>query len=140
MSLNKPFLGRGWSFPPTFHKQGKTIVTEMVEEEDDINQSLAILFSTRRGERLLHNYGADLSQMVFEEINESSLTELKDRVEKAVLFYEPRIDLLETKINASQLEEGILRIELEYKIRSTNSRHNMVYPFYIKEGSNIKAP
>jgi len=39
--MSEGFLGRGWSFPPTFRAQGRSL--DMVESEEDIRQSLQIL-------------------------------------------------------------------------------------------------
>jgi phage baseplate assembly protein W len=113
----------------------------MVENQKDIEQSLEILLSTSVGERVLRSdYGCDLTAMLFESITVTLLTKIKRIIERAITQYEPRIDLNNiffTNQNKNQLE-GIINIQLEYTIRSTNSRLNFVYPFYIKEGTNIK--
>ncbi|PCJ21795.1 MAG: hypothetical protein COB04_02420 [Gammaproteobacteria bacterium] len=139
MSADKSFLGKGWGFPPTFHRVGKGIAVAMVEEDEDIKQSLNILFSTRKGERLFHNYGSDLRAMVFDDLTESTITDLKNAIERAVLFHEMRIELLSTEINLDTIKDGRIVITLDYRVRTTNNRHNMVYPFYITEGTNLKS-
>jgi phage baseplate assembly protein W len=106
----------------------------MVSDEEDIKQSLEILLSTRHGERIMQpEYGCNLDVLLFEPINTSLITFVKDLIEKAILYHEPRIDLTKIDINTGQVLEGLLLIELEYVIRSTNSRYNLVYPFYLKE-------
>ncbi len=106
----------------------------MVSDEVDIEQSLKILLSTRHGERIMHpEYGCNLDVLLFESINTSLISFVKDLIEKAVLYNEPRIDLKKIDIVTAQVLEGVLLIELEYVIRSTNSRYNLVYPFYLKE-------
>ena len=133
----KSFLGTGWSFPPTFDLIDKSI--EMVENQEDIEQSLEILLSTRVGERVLRSdYGCDLTAMLFESITVTLLTKIKRIIERAITQYEPRIDLNNIFFTNKNQLEGIINIQLEYTIRSTNSRLNFVYPFYIKEGANIK--
>ncbi|MEP6846707.1 MAG: GPW/gp25 family protein [Panacibacter sp.] len=130
---NKSFLGTGWAFPPTFTVNPCTV--EMVSAEEDIKQSLQILLSTRHGERVMQpEYGCNLDVLLFEPINTSLITFVKDLIEKAVLYHEPRIDLKKIDIVTDQVLEGLLLIELEYVIRSTNSRYNLVYPFYLNEG------
>ena len=132
MNERKSFLGTGWSFPPTFTKNPCQVV--MVSDEEDIRQSLEILLSTRHGERVMQpEYGCNLDVLLFEPINTSLITFVKDLIEKAILYHEPRIDLKKININTEQVLEGLLLIELEYVIRSTNSRYNFVYPFYLKE-------
>ncbi len=132
MEAKKSFLGVGWSFPPTFTKNPCAI--EMVSDELDIKQSLEILLSTRHGERVMQpEYGCNLDVLLFEPVNTSLITFVKDLIEKAVLYHEPRIDLKKLEINTNQMLEGLLLIELEYVIRTTNSRYNLVYPFYLNE-------
>ncbi len=136
MAAEKTFLGTGWSFPPEFCKE--TGGVKMVSAEADIEESLQILLATTPGERLMHpSYGCGLKALVFETITESTLTEIKDVVERAILFFEPRISLIKVEINADQAPEGLLSILLEYTIRATNGRSNIVYPFYISEGTNV---
>jgi phage baseplate assembly protein W len=132
---DKTFLGRGWSFPPEFHRHSKEV--KMVSEDPDIKESLAILLSTRPGERLMHpTFGCSIHDMVFESINESTITEIKDRIQRAILFFEPRISADNIFVDAKDEKSGTLRILVEYTIRTTNTRSNLVYPFYLKEGTN----
>jgi len=139
MASDKKFLGRGWSFPPEFHKHADVVNVKMVSEEDDIRDSLRILLSTRPGERIMQPaYGCRIHSMVFESINESSITEIKDVIERAVLFFEARISLESIDVDAENVYEGMLNIQLNYKIRTTNTRSNVVYPFYFIEGSHVR--
>jgi uncharacterized protein len=132
MAITQSFLGTGWAFPPTFTKQPCRV--QMVSDEEDIEQSLKILLSTRHGERVMQpEYGCNLDVLLFEPINTSLITFVKDLIEKAILYHEPRITLQKIDIRTEQVLEGLLLIELEYVIRTTNSRYNMVYPFYLNE-------
>ena len=136
MNLNKSFMGVGWGFPPTFNKAAGQ--TAMVEAEEDIHESLIILLSTTPGERImLPSYGCGLKAHVFDELNESVITEIKDTIRRAVLFFEPRITLNAIRIDDADMLGGQLNIHLDYTIRGTNTRSNMVYPFYFLEGSNV---
>ena len=137
MEENNAFLGRGWGFPPEFNKYGSSV--RMVAEIEDIQESLRILFSTTPGERVMqHEYGCRLNTMVFETVNESTITEIKAVIERAVLFFEPRITLINIDVNTDQVYEGLIKIELDYIVRTTNSRSNMVYPFYFNEGTHLQ--
>ncbi len=137
MPVDNSFLGTGWSFPPEFNGTSKDVQT--VFAEDDIQQSLFILFSTTPGERVMQpGYGCELRSMVFENITESVKTAIKDIIERAVLFFEPRIDLNFVDLDKGKIEEGILNILVDYTVRATNTRSNMVYPFYVQEGTNIQ--
>ena len=134
--VDKAFLGTGWSFPPEFNRQARQV--KMVSQEEVIRQSLWVLLSTTPGERIMQPaYGCGLKAMVFENITESTATEIRDIIERAILFFEPRITLNRVDLDTSEIYHGMLNISLEYTIRSTNSRSNMVYPFYLQEGRQI---
>jgi len=135
MIEKKSFLGTGWSFPPEFIKNPCRVA--MVSDDEDIKQSLKILLSTRHGERVMQpEYGCNLDKLSFEPINTTLLSLVKDLIEKAVLYYEPRVDLKELDIDTSRVTEGLLIITLVCETRTTNSRYNMVYDYYLKEGEH----
>jgi phage baseplate assembly protein W len=132
MANDVSFLGTGWSFPPTFTEGGRDVAT--VSDAEDIHQSLQILFATSLGERVMQDdYGCDLCRFLFEEIDRSLITSLTGLVSDAILFNEPRIALNNLEISDGMAEAGLLLIHIEYTIRTTNSRYNMVYPFYLTE-------
>ncbi|MFV0377014.1 MAG: GPW/gp25 family protein [Mangrovibacterium sp.] len=134
--MDELFLGRGWSFPPEFQRnQGEV---KMCEGEEDIRSSLEILLSTRLGERvILPNYGCNLDELLFNPLNQSLKTYTVDLIKTAILYHEPRIDAKKIDISQSSELEGLLLIEIDYVIRQTNSRRNMVYPFYKEEGNEL---
>jgi phage baseplate assembly protein W len=139
MSVETRFLGTGWAFPPAFDWRTKEAV--LVSEVEDIEQSLHILLSTVPGERVMQPaYGCGIKRMVFENINDSTITEIKDIVSKAVLFFEVRITLHEIEVDLADLMDGLVRLKLDYTVRTTNTRTNMVYPLYLREGTNLRHP
>jgi phage baseplate assembly protein W len=140
MTTDTRFLGTGWAFPPSFDWRSKEAV--MVSQVEDIEQSLHILLSTVPGERVMQpTYGCGIKRMVFENINESTITEIKDVIAKAVLFFEVRITLHEIDVDLSDFNlEGVVRLKLDYTVRTTNTRTNMVYPLYLREGTNLRRP
>lgn len=128
-------LGTGWAFPPAFDTRRREAVT--VAQVQDVEESLRILLSTSPGERTMHpSYGCGLRRMVFESLSTSMLTELRSLVEKAVLFFEPRVTLDHVEVEVPEPLEGVLLLNLAYTVRTTNSRYNMVYPLYLNEGSS----
>lgn len=132
MESNKGFLGRGWSFPPHFSKSLKGV--KMVSDEEDIAESLRIIFSTNIGERFTHpDFGTDFSYFQFKSIDLSNLTLMKEWIEDAIVLFEPRVDLISVDID-TDYTEGRLLINILYEIKATNSRYNLVFPFYINEG------
>ena len=137
MDNKKSFLGRGWGFPPTFYKyEGMGI--EMVENEQDIKQSLEILLSTGLGERaMLPEYGCDLQAYLFESISNSKIHFLEELIRTAIVYHEPRIALNDIIIDHSDYRDGVIRIKLDYTIEMTNTRFNLVFPYYKVEGTDI---
>jgi hypothetical protein len=130
------FLGRGWGFPPTFSKGAKAV--GMLQDEEDIKSSLEILLSTKIGERIMQpTFGCNLEHLVFENLDTGLKTYIMDLVRTAILYHEPRIDVEKITLEPTSDTEGIIMIRIDYRIRSTNSRQNYVYPFYIQEGSNL---
>lgn len=129
----KSFLGKGWAFPPEFGKGVSPAV--MALEEEDIRQSLMILLMTEPGERVhRYDFGCKIRRFVHEEMTLANQTRMKNEIEKAVLLFEPRITLNEVGFNLEEMETGVILIKLDYTVRRTNSRSNMVYPFYLREG------
>lgn len=136
MAGKSSFLGTGWSFPPTFDRQEGL---RTVSDEADIHESLHILLSTRPGERVMEpDFGCGIQSQVFEVMTDGTILTIKDLVARAILFFEPRITLDRITMDTDDILDGQLRILLDYTIRTTNSRHNMVYPFYFIEGTNVR--
>jgi len=138
MTPSNSFLGQGWGFPVTFSKSnGCTVRT--VSEEEDIRESLTILFTTRPGERVMRpDYGGSLEDLLFEPNNIGLLTFVKEQIRNAVLYYEPRVDLGEVIIDTTEANAGRLLIELQLITRATNSRFNFVFPFYQNEATIVE--
>jgi phage baseplate assembly protein W len=132
------FLGTGWSFPPEFAADSGEVV--MTADEADIAASLRILFGTAPGERFLQpKYGLDLREIQFEPMSTTLRTFLKDRVRVAILIHEPRIRLLALEIDSPDPHAGTLNVAVDYEVRATNSRFNLVFPFYRTDGNEMRA-
>lgn len=132
------FLGTGWSFPPEFVLETGEVV--MTSDEADIEASLKILLGTSAGERIMHpKYGLNMQEMLFDPMSTTAQTLLKDRVKTVLLVYEPRINVLRVDIDTSALYDGRLLVNIDYEIRATNSRFNIVYPFYLNDGTEVSA-
>lgn len=131
----KSFLGTGWSFPPQFSRHSGG--AKMISNEEDIKNSLEVLLSTRVGERIMQpKYGCNMDELLFEPLTVSLQTYMKDLVFTALYYYEPRIKPENVTLTASE-EEGLVIVTVEYIIRATNTRHNLVYPYYLNEGTNL---
>ena len=129
----KGFLGRGWSFPVRLHEKEGTIL--LSEHEQDIRESIRIILSTAKGERVMRpDFGCGIHDLVFEVINTTTLTQIETNVQQALALFEARIDVVQvTALSDGSGIDGQLRISIDYVIRGTNNQLNFVYPFYIKE-------
>ena len=111
----------------------------MLQGEDDIRNSLEVLFATKSGERIMHSsYGSALETFLFMPVNKSVITYIQAIIADEILFNEPRIILNEVDIEQSVTEEGRLDINIVYTVNATNNRYNYVFPFYINEATNLK--
>lgn len=135
MPKERSFLGTGWGFPPNFSRGSGGVV--MTSDELDIRDSLAILLSTRVGERVMQpKYGCNLDRLLFEPLDSGLQAYMQDLIRTAILYFEPRIILEGIKLELQQTE-GRVGIELDYRVAATNTRYNFVYPFYLEEGSEV---
>jgi len=136
MDTDISFLGTGWSFPPEFSIRAGV---RMVSAEEDIRQSLHIVLGTVPGERVMRPaFGAGIKQQIYENINETTVTILQDAIRRAILFFEPRVVVEAIHADTSMAMDGHLDFSIDYTIISTNTRHNIVYPFYSLEGTDVQ--
>ena len=124
------FIGIGWSFPPVFNAGGSSIA--MTTGIEDIENSLHILLGTALKERVMQpTYGCNLDFMLFESMNEHFKTYLTHLVKSAITYHEPRIKADNIGVETDDAAEGRVLIIINYTIRSTNTKLNFVYPFYV---------
>lgn len=139
-SIDRSFLGTGWNFPPTFHSiasRGGWYGVEMLSGEEDVRSSLRIILETISGERvMLPTFGCNLLPYVFEVMNVPNVALIEKIVKDALTIHEPRI-IVESVLSTAFPDRGLLEINIEYSIITTNTRYNYVFPFYMKEATNI---
>lgn len=134
MEIGKEFLGRGLKFP--LQVDPKTGKISLVEEEEDIRESIEIILRTSRGERVMRpDFGTDIMDYMFLPASENMEDSLASEVREDLLYQEPRIRNVEVKASRTDGPEGSITVEVSYTVRSTNSRYNHVFPFYVTEGS-----
>ncbi|WP_229746932.1 GPW/gp25 family protein [Dokdonia pacifica] len=132
----KEFLGSGWSFPVTFSVGNHQLV--LTRYEKNIEDSIDVIMQTKFGERpLASEFGSGLQQYFFKKMDETLKGEIKKTVETALLDNEPRITVLNIAVVFADMLAGRIEITIDYEYNQTNTRHNYVYPFYIKEGTNL---
>ena len=82
------------------------------------------------------DYGCNINDMIFEPINVTLVTRITERIRRAIIYYEPRIKLERLDVVKND-EYGIINMVVEYTVRSTNTRNNIVYPYYLTEATNL---
>jgi phage baseplate assembly protein W len=133
----KSFLGKGWSFPPVFDKINLGV--RMEEDELDIESSIRLILNTYPGERLMQpSFGCTLKRMNFENFDLGTLAQISDIVAMALLIFEPRIKFENVELVEHSIESGVVVLRIVYRIIITNTRTNIVFPYYILEGTNLQ--
>lgn len=133
MDERKDFLGRGWAMPVALDPRTGRIA--VAEYEDDIRQSILIILETAPGERLMRpDFGCGIHELVFGVIDSTLLQRVRSVVSEALREFEARIDVLDVSPDPDGADIGLLKVEIEYRVRKTNQTGNLVYPFYFREG------
>jgi hypothetical protein len=133
---SKAFLGRGWDFPVTFIRGSGTV--NMTEAEADIKSSLEILLGTSIGERIMQpQFGCNLDKLLFEPLDTTFSTFITEQIRTAILYNEPRVKLDTVDYEQDALN-GKVDITVNFTIVSTNTRSNIVFPFYQNEGTDVQ--
>jgi len=129
MSNAADFVGRGISFPMRVDQSGALAMTSGV---DDIDASIRVVLLTAPGERVMRPFfGCRIWELLFEPINANTLGLMADAVREAIGRWEPRVDLEDVVLDADPAQQGRVLINLTYRVRATNDRRNLVYPFYV---------
>ena len=137
MQREGSFLGRGWAFPPSFTPGGAEV--EMVSGPEDVHQSLRILLQTTPGERImLEAFGCDLASVQFEEIDQGLVSAVEQLVRSAILEHEPRVAVNSVEVRQDDTQVGCVVVGVSYTVLATNSRFNMVFPFYLLEAGPLR--
>lgn len=130
--MAKEFLGVGWKFPVSTDSNGKI---SMSEYETDIKEAIRIILGTAKSERLMRpDFGCGIHDFVFSPINKATISLVENTVREGLVRWEPRIELIKVEANPEASAEGKLLVSIDYRVRVTNNRFNLVYPFYLKEG------
>ena len=129
MATDESFIGSGWSFPPTF-ENGTSVATSGVR---NIEESLRIITGTFLGERIMRpSFGCALGNELFRSMSSNRITWIENLIRRAILLHEPRIDVKHISVTPEQAG-GRLMIDIGFLVRGSNSRFNLVFPFYVEE-------
>ncbi len=128
--MGHEFLGRGWSFPVEVDGSGRIVEAN---DDDKVRQSIEIILRTAPGERVMRrDFGCGIHELVFATISADMLGRVVASVSGALATWEPRIDVLGVDARPDRDDPTRLLIEIDYRVRSTNSRFNLVFPFYLQ--------
>ena len=131
--MAREFLGKGWKFPVGVDSQNEI---EMSEYEQDIKEAIWIILSTSKGERMMRpDFGCGIHDFIFASINTANIALIESSVREALTIWEPRIELKGVNVSSDNVDEGQLLISIDYQVRATNNEFNLVYPFYLTEGT-----
>jgi uncharacterized protein len=128
------FLGKGWQFPVQRDESQERFAVAAYEES--IRQAIRIILSTALGERVMRpDFGCAIHELVFAPNSAATQGMAEHHVSEALLRWEPRIEVLDVNAVASGGQDEELLISINYRVRMTDSRFNLVYPFYLDRGT-----
>lgn len=123
------FIGRGFRFPMGVDHRGGIAMTSTPE---DLDCSLRVILATAPSERVMRpEFGCKIWDLVFEPVNANTLGLMAQAVREAVAQWEPRVDVETVDVQPDSDDSAVVRIAVSYRVRSTNDRRNLVYPFYV---------
>ena len=129
----KAFLGVGWSFPVSPRPPSGEV--SLAAYEEDIRQAILLILETDLGERVMRpDFGSGLRSLVFQPMNTATMALAEHQVEQALVTWEPRILVQEVVVTVDTSLQSRLLIRVSYRVRTTNTFYNLVYPFYLREG------
>jgi phage baseplate assembly protein W len=134
--VDRNYLGVGWQFPIGVGPgSDDTVRIRLSAYERCVTESIRIILGTARGERLMRpDFGCDLNRLVFSPNNTSTAGLAMFYVRESLQRYEPRIELLAVDANPDSEDPTRMLISIDYRIVATDTKQNLVYPFYLGKG------
>jgi len=130
--MSEEFLGVGWKFPVQLREPGEIALSRY---EEDIREAIMIVLGTVPGERVMRpEFGCGIHQYVFAPNDTRTAGLVRFQVEEALKRWEPRIDVEPVTVGPDLSDPAVMRISIDYKVRATDTRFNLVYPFYLERG------
>ena len=127
------FIGVGWGFP--VKKDEETNRLSLAVHEDSIKQAIRIIISTAKGERVMRpDFGCGIHELVFAPNDAATRGLAESHVSEALRVWEPRIEVLDISVRAAGAQREAMNINIDYRVRTTDNRFNLVYPFYLQRG------
>ena len=127
--MSSKIVGTGWRFPILPDAAGGLTY---VDGDENVEQSLKILLLTNLGQRVMRpDFGSKAQSMVFAPGSLQFLGLLETTIREAVRDWEPRIDLEQVRAETDLEDETRVTVHIGYRVRQTNTRSNLVFPFYL---------
>jgi len=128
MAVNDDIIGAGWNFPLDVDARGGILLARGGE---DVAQAMRLILGTARGERRMRpEFGCGIHDFMFAPIDATTIGMVRYHVTEALGRWEPRIDVNDVRVRLDRDIDGCLLIEIDYTLRRTGDRRNLVYPFY----------
>ena len=122
-------IGTGIGFPLRVDARG---ALKLVSDDEDVREAIVLILSTAPGERPMRpEFGCGVHDYVFDTIDATTVAQMEAEVRDALDHWEPRIDVMDIRFDLERASEGVVAIELDYRLRATNDLRNLVYPFYL---------
>lgn len=128
-SRDVDFVGRGWAYPLRIGPRGGLALQSGT---DEIEASIRMIVSTAPGERVMRpEFGCGIWDLLFAPINSNTVGQMVHAVGEALQRWEPRADIEDVRAEPDRSVDGRVNIDITYRVRATNDRRNLVYPFYV---------
>jgi hypothetical protein len=126
------FIGRGWAFPIRTDAGGGIA---LVSREHEIQEAIRLIVSTSPGERPMRpDFGCRIHDFVFSPTDGATAAAISAEVTSALTRWEHRIDVDNVVVLYTAEDPSVLYIDIHYRLKQTNDRHNLVFPFYVIPG------
>lgn len=123
------FVGRGFSWPLRVDHTGSIRLTQGVADLDD---AIRVVLMTAPGERLMRpQFGCRVWDLLFEPVNANLIGLIAEAVRDALAQWEPRIEVEDVRPVQDDDDAALVQITISYRVKATNDRRNLVYPFYV---------
>ncbi len=133
----REILGTGFKFPIRVNGRGGF---SLAREEQDVAESMWLVIATAPGERIMRpTFGCGIHDYVFAPNNAGTRGAIAHRVQQALMRFEPRVDVIDVRVEDTPEQPNLLLVHVDYRIRANNAFHNLVYPFFLQEGAGSPA-
>lgn len=97
-----------------------------------LDDAIRVVLMTAPGERLMRpQFGCRIWDLVFEPITANLLGLIAQAVREALAQWEPRIEVEDVTPVQDEKQPGTVQVAIRYRVKATNDRRNLVYPFYV---------